>query len=141
MIQNRRRMLWLQLDLPQFQNRLCAIQSDWRRAVLRLDVLTDHKSGEQAFRRVSLFKRIHDDACAHDDDPVRRLHDLFHFMRDKDHGISLLCEITDKLHQRIRLLRRQNSRRFIHDEDPRVHIQRLEDLDLLLHADGQLPHG
>src|SRR5262249_17196524 len=41
--------------------------------------------------------------------------------------------------ERLRLLRRQHRRRLVEDQDARILVQRLEDLDALLLAEGELP--
>ena len=75
---------------------------------------------------------------AHDAHPVADLHHLVELVGDEDHRVPLGGVRAQELEEAARLLRRQHRGRFVHHQDPRVAVQRLEDLDLLLKPDGEL---
>ena len=103
-----------------------------------LQVMTDHQPGQIRHLHFRLADRSADFSISHDHDPVRHLHDLPHFMRDKEYGIALRDKAADEFHQRIDLLRHQDGGRLVHDQDARVAVERFHDLYLLLHADRKV---
>ena len=46
---------------------------------------------------------------------------------------------AQRLEERVGLLRREHRGRLVHDQDPRLAVERLQDLDALLLADRELP--
>jgi hypothetical protein len=56
-------------------------------------------------------------------------------VRDEDHGSSLRRHRAQRLEKDLRLLRRQDGCRLVEDEDPRLVVERLQDLDALLLAE------
>lgn len=59
-------------------------------------------------------------------------------MGDEDDGGAGLLELTHDLHQLVGLLRGEHRRRLVEDEHARVTGERLDDLDPLLHTDGEI---
>ena len=138
MVEQRHAVLRLNREIPHLKPDL---PPAFRIAFLpkRLEVVSDHKPCQLGRTRPGLLHLAADPAVPHDDDPVRDLHDLLHLMRDEDHGIAFRREGTDELHQRLDLLREKHGGRLVHDEDPGVAVQRLQDLHLLLDTDGKIP--
>ena len=62
----------------------------------------------------------------------------FSLWRDEDHGLAARREAADHLEQLLRLLRGEHGGRLVEDEDVRVAIERLQDLDALLLPDGDV---
>ena len=90
-------------------------------------------------RGVGRIDRRHRPAAAQHRHAVRDRHHLVELVRDEDHGLALGGHRAQGREQRVRLLRREHRRRLVHDEDPRVAVERLQDLDPLLLADRELP--
>ena len=103
-----------------------------------MDFAADHELGQLEFVRLVLAQVADDLAAAHHDDAVGDLHDLAQLVRDKDDGLARARVLVDEVHQDVGLLRRQHGRRFVHDQQLGVLVERLEDLDLLLDADRQV---
>ena len=59
-------------------------------------------------------------------------------MGDEDDGGAGVLELAHDRHELVGLLRREHGGRLIEDEDLRVPRERLDDLNALLHPDGQL---
>ena len=60
-------------------------------------------------------------------------------VRDEDDRASFVRHHTQRLEQRLRLLRCQHGGRLVEDQDARLAVQRLQDLHALLLADRELP--
>jgi len=58
---------------------------------------------------------------------------------DEDHGSPFGRHLSQGLEQEVRLLRRQHGGRLVENENPRLAIERLQDLDALLLAERELP--
>src|SRR5438034_511528 len=71
--------------------------------------------------------------------PLRDRRHLVQLVRDEDDGASVLRHGPDRVEEGVGLLGRQHGRRLVEDEDPRVLVQRLQDLDALLLPDRELP--
>ena len=91
----------------------------------RDDVLADHQMGKLPGVRLLPEHLVHNHAVAHDDDPVRNLHDLLHLVGDEDHAVAFRREILDEAHQVVGLLRREHRRGLVHDEDAGVDVEGL----------------
>ena len=77
-------------------------------------------------------------AAAQDADPVGDLEHLVQLVRDEDDRHPLGLQVAEDLEQLERLLRRQDGRRLVEDEDVGLAVERLQDLDPLLLADGEV---
>ena len=60
-------------------------------------------------------------------------------VRDEDDRPALVRHHAQRLEQRLRLLRREHRGRLVEDQDPRLAVERLQDLDALLLAERELP--
>ena len=65
--------------------------------------------------------------------------DLVQLVRDEDDRAAVGRHRTDRLEERVGLVRRQHGGRLVEDEDAGVLVERLQDLDALLLADRELP--
>ena len=61
-------------------------------------------------------------------------------MGDEEDALALLGETAHRVHELLDLLRRQDRRGLVEDEDVVVAVEHLEYLDALLHADGDVLH-
>ena len=59
-------------------------------------------------------------------------------MRDEEDGLALFCEAAHDLHELVDLLGGQNGGGLVEDEDLVVAVEHFEDLDTLLHTDGNV---
>ena len=71
-----------------------------------------------------------------DGDALGDLEDLVQLVGDEDDRLSLGLERLDDLEELARLLRREDCGRLVEDEDLGAAVERLQDLDPLLHADA-----
>ena len=95
--------------------------------------------GERARRRRRRLDGRDRPPVTEDRDAVGdRLH-LVELVRDEDHGPALVCHHAHRLEERLRLLRRQHGGRLVEDQDLRLAVERLQDLDALLLAERELP--
>ena len=95
----------------------------------------------QFFRRGVLLGNTADHfAMAHHIDPIGNLHGLMEFMGNDDDGLSVFLQTADDLKQLLRFLRRQNSRRFVKNQQFGSMVQRLQNLRSLLGSNRQLAH-
>ena len=102
-----------------------------------LDGAAHHHRGELGVR--GRRRRLaHDLAEPDDGDAVGDLADLAELVGDEDDGCPGRLELAHDLHQLVGLLRREHGGRLVEDEHLRVARERLDDLDALLHADGQI---
>ena len=102
------------------------------------DVAADHHASQFLFGRVLLVHDALQLAATQDRYAVGDLHDLFQFVTDEEDGLSLSLQLTHGHEQFDSLLRRQNSRGLIENEDLGTSAQHLEDFDTLLDTDGQV---
>ncbi len=77
-------------------------------------------------------------AAADHGDPVGDLADLAELVGDEDDGGPALAELAHGLHQLVGLLGRQDGGRLVEDQDPGIAGERLDDLDALLDAHGEV---
>ena len=103
----------------------------------QLDWTTDHERGELGVRGGRLG--LADDLAEPDDrDPVGDLADLAQLVGDEDDGLPGRLELAHDLHQLVGLLGRQDGRGLVEHEHLGVARERLDDLDPLLDADGEV---
>ena len=102
-----------------------------------LDVATHHQLGQVILVRLGRDPRADDLATSDDRDPVGDLEDLEQLVADEDDRMTLGGEAPQHQEDVLGLLGRQHRSGFVEDEDPRVAVQRLQDLDPLLPADGE----
>jgi hypothetical protein len=69
-------------------------------------------------------------------DPIRDLEHLVQLVADEDDRLALRPQALDDLEQLAGFLGRQHGGRLVQDQDVRAAVQRFEDLDPLLLADG-----
>ena len=79
--------------------------------------------------------------AAQDRDPVRDLQHLAELVGDEDDRGPGLREAADDAEELLGLGRRQDRRRLVEDQDVALAIERLEDLDALADADGEVLDG
>src|SRR5713226_5825553 len=104
----------------------------------QVDRATDHEQGELVLVRLGGFAAAHHLPTADDGDPVRYLEDLVELVADENHARAFGAQSPEHLEDLVRLLRRQHGGRFVENEDPRVPVDRLQDLDALLLTNRQL---
>jgi hypothetical protein len=97
-----------------------------------------HLLGEVARRRVAGRGLVDDRPLPHDRDPVGDRHDLAQLVGHQDHGLSLVPKEREHPEELVGLRGRQDRGRLIQDQDLRAVVEGLQDLDSLLHPDGQL---
>ena len=102
-----------------------------------LHVAADHQRREVVLVGLRRNARADDLASPDDGDPVGDLEDLVELVADEDDRVALGGEAPEDLEDLLGLLRRQDGGRLVEDEDPRLPVERLEDLDPLLPADRQ----
>ena len=103
----------------------------------QLDLASDHQLGEVVLVRLGRDPLADDLAPPDDRDPVGDLEDLVELVADEDDAVALGGEAAQDREDLLGLLGRQDRGRLVEDEDPRIAIERLEDLDPLLPADRQ----
>ena len=101
------------------------------------DLAADHQLGEVLLVRLGRDPLADDLAAPDDRDPVGDLEDLVELVADEDDAVALGREAAQDLEDLLGLLRCQDGGRLVEDEDLGVAVERLEDLDPLLPADGQ----
>ena len=102
------------------------------------DLAADHQLREPGLGRALARHGVDLLAAAQDADPVGDLEHLVELVRDEDDRLALGLEVAEDPEELERLLRRQYGRRLVEDEDVRVPVEGLEDLDALLLADGDV---
>ncbi len=95
----------------------------------------DHHGGELFFVRLSRRRRADHLAAAQDRDAIGDLQHLVELVGDEDHRGAEVLQRADHPEQLVGLLRGQDRGRLVEDEEVRLAIQRLDDLDPLTHAD------
>src|SRR5207244_492385 len=79
-------------------------------------------------------------AAAENGDAIRDLEDLVQLVADEDDRLSVRLEAADDGEQLLRLLRGEDSRGLVEDQDLGAAIERFENLDALLLADSDVAH-
>ena len=102
-----------------------------------LHVSTDHQGREVVLVGLRRHPRAHHLAPSDDGDPVGDLEHLVQLVADEDDRVALGGKASEDFEDLLCLLRCQDGGRLVEDEDPRLPVERLEDLDPLLPADRQ----
>ena len=98
----------------------------------------DHRARERRLGRALARHRLDLLAAPQDGDAVGDLEHLVQLVADEDDRLAVRLEAADDPEQLLRLLRRQHGGRLVEDEDVRAAVERLQDLDALLLADGDV---
>ena len=98
----------------------------------------DHRARERLLGRAGARHRLDLLAAAQHGRPVADLEHLVELVADEDDRLAVGLEALDDREQLGRLLRRQHGRRLVEDQDLGAAVERLQDLDALLLADGDL---
>ena len=101
-------------------------------------VAADHHPRQQRLGRARAVDRVDLAPAPQHGDAVGDLEHLVQLVRDEDDGHPLCDEALEDLEQLHRLLRRQHRGRLVEDQDVGAAIERLEDLDALLLAHGDV---
>ena len=102
--------------------------------------MSDHHVGQALLVRV-LGQHVADVlALSQDRDAVGNFEHLVQLMRDDDQRLSVLLHVAHDGEQLVRLLRRQNGRRLIEDQDIRAAVQNLDDFHGLLLRHRHIVH-
>src|SRR4029450_11976859 len=80
----------------------------------------------------------HDAPSTEHRDPIGDLEHLVELVADEDDRPPRLAELPQVAEQVLRLVRREDRRRFVEDEDLRTTVERLQDLDALLLTDREV---
>ena len=105
---------------------------------LQNDISSNHQAGKLAFIKLRDGVGAIAVAVTQDRDVVAQLHDFLQLMGYEDDGMPALFQKLQLLEQLLRLLRSQDRRRLIENQDLRASCKRLENLNLLHQADGEL---
>ncbi len=104
-----------------------------------VDLPTDHEGGEGAGRGRLRIDGADGPATAQHRHAVGDGLDLVELVRDEDDGLPLLGHRAQGLEESFGLLRSEYGGRLVHDQNARLAVERLQDLDALLLADRELP--
>ncbi len=105
---------------------------------LQRHVAPDHHAGQPGAVGGVRRRRADDPAAAQDRDPVADRDRLAQLVGDEDDRRPVGGEVLHHAEQLVGLGRGEHGRRFVEDEDLDLAVERLEDLDPLLHADGEV---
>ena len=105
---------------------------------LEVDLPADHHGRKLLHRRLGGVDRADALALAKDCAAVCNRHNLCQLVRDEKDGFAFRSEILHDLHQLVDLLRRENCRRLVEDQDFIVAVEHFENFGSLLHADGNI---
>ena len=72
----------------------------------------------------------------HHGDPIGNIDHFAELVRNENNRLAFFGEAAQDFEEALGFLRRQNSCGLIHDQQARPAIERLQDLDSLLHANG-----
>ena len=106
----------------------------------QLDLAADHQLGQVVLVGLGRLALADHPSAPNDRDPVGDLEDLVQLVADEHDAVALGGEPPQDREDLVGLLGRQHGGGFVEDEDPRIAIERLEDLDPLLPADRQRAH-
>ena len=102
-----------------------------------LDFAPDHELGEVVLVRLGWDPRADDPAAPDDRNPVGDLEDLVQLVADEHDAVALGGKPSEDREDLLGLLRRQDGRRLVEDQDARLAVEGLEDLHPLLPANRQ----
>ena len=105
---------------------------------LKLDITAHHHAGKLFLGGVLDLHSAHILALAQNGAAVCHRHDLVELVGDEEDGFALFLEPAHDLHQLVDLLRRQNSRGLVEDQDLIVAVEHFQDLHALLHSNGNV---
>ncbi len=97
----------------------------------------DHQFGQFLDRRLPGHPGRDHRALAHDRDVVGDGHDLAQLVGDQHHRLPLLLELAEDAEQVVGFGRGEHAGRLVEDQDLGAAVERLQDFDALLEADGQ----
>ena len=99
----------------------------------------DHQLGQPLLGRVCAWHGLDRPAAAQHRDPVGQLEHLAELVGDEDdRGAHVLSKRAQDPEEVGRLLRREHGGRLVQDQDARISVERLDDLDPLLLANREL---
>ena len=98
----------------------------------------DHQPRQALLGRARGGQRLDLLAAPQHGDPVGDLGHLVQLVADEDDRLPLLGQAPDDREELVRLLRRQHRGRLVEHEDVGAAVERLQDLDALLLADGDV---
>ena len=101
-------------------------------------VAADHRARERLLGRALARHRLDRLAAPQHGDPVGDLEHLVQLVADEDDRLAVRLQAADDLEELARLLRRQHRGRLVEDQDVGAAVERLQDLDALLLADGDV---
>ncbi len=104
----------------------------------KADLPAHHQIGHSLRICLGHVQHIDQLAAAKDGAAVCDLLDLFQLMRDQDDGLAVIPQAADDLQEEFDLLGRQYGSGLVEDQDLRLPVQHLKDLDALLHGDVDL---
>jgi hypothetical protein len=104
---------------------------------LQKHVTADHELGKLLDRSLCGGAGGDHLAAPHDGDLIGHRHDLAQFVGDQQDGFAFGLELLENPEQVIGLGRGQHAGRLVEDQDLGATVERLEDFDTLLDADGQ----
>ena len=112
----------------------------WRalRSMLMLETFADHELRKLLFGRLLRCRCGDHLASAHNSHPVSDLIDLSKLMGYENYRFPLFFQPSNHVKQLVGLLRRQERRRFIQNQNVCMAIQKLDNLYTLLHPDREL---
>ena len=105
---------------------------------LKIDVAAGHRPHDLARVGVGGAQVRDGAAVTQDRDPVRDSRHFVELVGHEQDSASLGCKVFQHGEQRVALGRRQDRGRLVKNENARVAVERLEDLDPLAHSDGQI---
>ena len=104
----------------------------------KLHVAANHHLGQFLFRGVLDVNGADIPALAQDRAAVRDRHDLVELVGDEQDALALGLEAAHDVHELVDFLRGQNRRRLVENQNFIVAVEHFQDLDTLLHADGDV---
>ena len=108
---------------------------------MQVDSAADHQLRQRRLAGLRRRGGAHDPALAQHDDVIGGCHDLAQLVRDEHDADALIRQPTQHIEQMVGLLRGEHRGRLVSDQHPGIAVQRLENLDPLLRANGQVFHS
>ena len=106
----------------------------------QLDRVANHHGCQIVLRDALDRDRVDVVSAADDGAHIRGSLDFFELVGDDDDRLAVLDQISHNREELVDLLLSQNCRGLVQDQDLRASVEGLEDLDALLHADGDIAH-